>query len=160
MSLNKIITEATEAHEVDGVINRQAAINTVVPQVLADQEMTELCVRSHVSKAIASNVRSRSRASAHADPREMSFFGLDDRHVIDGEENDAKRASDLKRTEALTRIEFAGLIRRRQESVNADLAYLAKLRNAERVTRDIWDRHPDWRWGEVERAHALRQRAA
>lgn len=150
MSLNKIIADATEANEVDGVINRHAAINDAVPQILADADMTEMCVRGHASKMIANNVRSRKRDRDGTDNRQTSFFGLRDDHVLpdDGE-------GQIKRTSALSRPEFASLISVRQQQVNADLAYLSKLRDAEMQTRAIWDRHPDWTWGQVEAEFAL-----
>jgi len=154
MSLNKIVAEATEAHDANGVIDRAAAITDAVPKVLADKELTEMCVRGHVSKLIASNVKSRMKERVQADPRQSSFFGLRDHHVVDDGEGQ------IKHTSILTRIEFVGLIKLRQDQVNADLAYLAKLRAAERDTREIWDRHPDWTWGQVEADHARRHARA
>lgn len=150
MSLNKIISEAIEAHESDGVIDRHSAINTAVPQVLADGEMTEMCVRSHLSKAIASSCKRRVKEAAEANPLQIGLFGLRDVHVLDNGEGN------IKHTDALSRIEFHGIIRVREQQVNADLAYLKKLRTAEMETRAIWDRHPDWKWGEVEREYARR----
>lgn len=150
MSLNKIVADATEAHDQDGVIDRHAAINVVVPQVLADQELTEMCVRGHISKLIASNVKSRIKERAKTIPGQTSFFGLREHHVVDDGEGQ------IKHTSILSRIEFVGLIKLRQDQVTADLAYLEKLRIAERGTRDIWDRHPDWTWGQVEAEHARR----
>ena len=154
MSLNKIVAEVTDANDTDGVINRHAAINAAVPQVLADKELTEMCVRGHVSKLIASNVKSRIKERAKADTGQSSFFGLRDHHVIDDGEGQ------IKHTSILSRMEFVGLIRLRQDQVNADLAYLTKLRAAERDTREIWDRHPDWTWGQVEAEHARRHARA
>ncbi len=154
MSLNKIIAEVTDANEKDGVINRHAAINDAVPQIIADKEMVEMCVRGHVSKLIATNVRNRKRDESKLDGRQSSFFKLRDDHILpDGE-------GVIKRTEALTRIEFESLIRLRQDQVNADQAYLMKLREAARVTRPIWNQHPDWLWGQVEDAYARQRQAA
>ena len=156
MSLNKIIADVTEANEDGGVINRHAAINDAVPQILADAEMTDMCVRGHVSRMIATNVRSRKRDASNTSLAQQSLFGLRDDHVLpdDGE-------GIIKRTSALSRPEFESLITLRQKQVNADLAYLMKLRDAARHTSTIWDRHPDWTWGQVENEYArLNARAA
>jgi hypothetical protein len=148
MSLSKIIAEVIDVNEVDGIINRHSAINLAVPQVLADEELTEMCVRSHLSKAIASSCKKRVREASEANSAQCSMFGLRDTHVLD----DGEGA--IKHTEALTRDEFRGIIRIRQDQVTADLAYLKRLRDAEMETRSIWDRHPRWTWGQVEAEYA------
>jgi hypothetical protein len=148
MSLSKIVAEAIDANEVEGVINRHSAINLAVPQVLADGEMTEMCVRSHLSKVIATSCKKRARELAEKDSGQSSMFGLRDAHVLDHGEGV------IKRTEALTREEFLGIIRVRQDQVVAAMAYLKRLRDAERETRAVWDRYPTWTWGQVETAYA------
>ncbi len=155
MSLNKIIAEVTDANDEDGVINRHAAVNDAVPLVLADKELNELCVRSYLSRIIADNSRKRRRAFAEDDVRQASFFGLREHHVV---ADDAE--GQIKHTSALSRPEFDGLIIVRQNQVTADLAYLSKLREARRLTADIWSLPPDWTWGEVETAFAAIQNAA
>lgn len=148
MSLNKIVADAIDANEAEGVINRHSAINLAVPQVLADGELTEMCVRGHLSKVIASSCKRRARELAEKDSGQSSMFGLRDAHVLDHGEGV------IKRTEALTREEFRGIIRIRQDQVVADFAYLKRLRDAEMETRAIWDRNPNWTWGQVEAAYA------
>lgn len=154
MSLNRIISDAVEAHEHDGVINRHAAITDTVPLILADAEMTETCVRGHVSRLITKSAKARAAASANNDPAQLSIFGLNEMHILDDGEGT------IKRTRQLSRLEFAGLIRVRQVKVEQDLAYLAKLREAFTVTSKIWDQHPTWSWGEVEDAYARMKRVA
>lgn len=146
MSLHKVIAEAIEANESDGTINRQGAISIAVPQVLADEEMTEMCVRGHISKLITSSSKKRAKEAADrsAFPEQASLFGLRDSYVLGDEDGN------IKRTEALTRIEFESIIQVRQRQVNADLVHLGRLQDAARVTRAIWDAHPDWVWGQVE----------
>ncbi|MBB4857174.1 hypothetical protein HNO88_000481 [Novosphingobium chloroacetimidivorans] len=154
MSLNKIVAEAIDANESAGVINRHNAINLAVPKVLADEEMTEMCVRSHLSKVMASTCKKRARELAATSAAQSSLFGLHDAHVLDHGEGI------IKRTEALTRDEFRGIIRVRQEQVTADMAYLKRLRDAELETRAIWDRNPNWTWGQVEAAYARKDAKA
>jgi hypothetical protein len=127
MSLNKIVADAIDANEAEGVINRHSAINQAVPQVLADEDMTEMCVRSHLSKVIATNCKKRARELAEADSSQSSMFGLRDAHVLDHGEGV------IKRTEALTREEFRGIIRIRQDQVVADMAYLKRLGEVEKA---------------------------
>ena len=153
-SLSKIVSDVTDAHETNGVINRQAAIDEALPRVMADEEMATSCVRAHLSRLIATNAKSRVRDAAAADSRQSSMFGLQPAHVIDDGEGS------IKQTRALSRLEFASLIRVRQESVEADIAYLDKLRKASTATSKLWDRHPQWTWGQVEDAYARQQAAA
>ncbi|MBB4858282.1 hypothetical protein HNO88_001601 [Novosphingobium chloroacetimidivorans] len=152
MSLNKIVADAIEANEAAGVIDRHNAINAAMPQILADEELTEMCVRSHLSKVIASNVKKRRRERGKTTLEQNNLFGLMDAHPIGDSEGF------IKRTEALTRAEFREIIRIRQDQVTADLTYLKRLRDAELETRAVWDRHPDWTWGQVE-AEYSRQHA-
>lgn len=154
MSLGKIVAEAIEANEAEGTINRQGAISAAVPQVLADEEMTEMCVRGHLSKLITSSSRKRNREAAEADPCQIGLFGLRDSYVLGDEEGN------IKRTESLSRIEFESIIRVRQKSVNDDIIHLNRLQEAARVTRPIWDEHPDWSWGQVEAEYARSQSRA
>lgn len=151
MSLSRIISDAIEANEADGTINRQGAINVAVPLILADEELTEMCVRGHTSKLITSSSKKRTRESANASPEQIGLFGLRDRYTLENEEGN------IKRTEALTRSEFKSIIALRQNQVNADLAHLDRLRRAEFETQAIWDAHPDWTWGNVEAEYSRTQ---
>lgn len=148
MSLTKIVAEVTEAHEVEGVINRHEAINDAVPRVLADSDLTETCVRSHLSRMIATNAKARTRERSSANDKQIGLFGLRDAYVLtDGE-------GSIKLTRALSRIEFAALIKVRQQQVDADIAHLDRLRAAALETSPIWNAHPDWCWGQVEDAYS------
>ena len=60
----------------------------------------------------------------------------------------------------MSRIEFQGLIKLRERQVEDDLTYLARLKFAADETGFIWDRHPNWSWGQVEDAYARMKKAA
>ena len=154
MSLNKIISEAIDANEDTVGINRHGAIEVAVPLVMADPDLTETCVRGHVSRLITSNAKRRASEASSGDSRQTHLFGLNEMHVLDDE------GHTIKRTRQLSRLEFMGLIRIRQEKVDQDLAYLGKLREAARETGTLWDRHPDWTWGDIEDAYARLRRVA
>ena len=154
MSLTKIVAEVTDAHEQNGVINRHGAITEAVPRVLADPDLTETCVRGHLSRMIATNAKARTREMAAAEPRQESIFGLREVHVLDDGEGN------IKHTRALSRFEFFGLINVRQKQVADDLKYLNRLRDAAAKTTRLWDAHPDWTWGQIEDAYARHRAAA
>lgn len=150
LSLNKIVDEAVGANQTDTGYDRQGAVNTATPRVLADPDLTKHCVQSHLTRLATNLMKSRRKANAEAGPHQSSFFGLRDTHVITDDEEQP-----MKFTTALTREEFDAIIVLRQNQVTADIAYLTKLREARRLTTDIWNRHPDWTWGQVEAAYAL-----
>ena len=154
MSLADVIAEATEAHQHDGVVDRNAALGDAFGRVRADPELADQCIRSDLVRRIKERTCKAAKRAGEADARAPSLFGLRNAYALDDD------AHDIKDTDQLSRAEFQGLVNLRQRQVNADIAQLTKLREALRQTADIWDRHPAWTWGQVAADYAQRRARA
>ncbi len=155
MSIAEIVADVTAKHERGGVLNREAAVEDALPQVLADSFAVETIVRQDLARRIKQHaVKVKDAAMNSFATGQRSLFDLRPAHVLGGEEGV------IKSTRTLNRVEFHGLIKVRQRQVEDDLSYLARLRHAADETSAIWDRHPDWLWGEVEDAYRRMKKAA
>ena len=155
MSLAQIIADAANHNVKEGICDRDAAIAEALPQVLADPLIVDSIVRSDLSKRLKQHlVKVRDAAIRDFDDGQGQLFGLRPAHVLAGAEGI------IKSTAAMSRIEFAGLIKMREQQITDDLAYLARLKFAQDETALIWDNHPDWSWGQVQSAYARMKKAA
>lgn len=152
MLLAKIISEVTAAHSHDGTLDRKAAITAAVPMVMKDDALVEQLIRSALSKRIKDSVCGAAERVERCG--QHSFFDLRPAHALGDNE------SHIKETRSLTRIEFQRLIALREAQVDADVAYLKRLRAAAESTSPVWDAHPEWLWGQVEDAFAAALAAA
>jgi hypothetical protein len=153
-TLGDIISAATEANQSNGVVNRHEALNTAIEQVKSNPDLADQCIRADLGRRIKERAIRVARNAGDRSNRQMSMFGLRAAYALDDE------AHNVKDTDALTRSEFEALINLRQRQVTADLGHLSKLRDAMRHTASIWNRHPDWTWGQVEAEYANRQARA
>jgi len=155
MSLAEIIADVASHHQKEGVFDRDAAIEEALPRVMADPHSVESIVRSALGQRIKQHwVKVQDAAMQSFASGQMDMFGLRHAHVLAGDENI------IKSTRAMTRIEFTGLIKLRQQQVNDDTAYLDRLKFAADETAMIWDRHPNWSWGQVQDAYGRMKKAA
>lgn len=147
MALADIVGCVIERHDVPGRgINRQAAIETAVPLVMADTEALDQIVREGIGRRIKDLATKRRRAaqSEDAGPEMPSLFGdLRPRYALDAEERF------IKRTEDLTRVELRRCIQIRRQQLKADEAHVKAMEDAERLVARFWDAHPDMTFGEV-----------
>ena len=155
MSLAEIVADVATKHEKGGIVDRDAAVTEALPRVMAEPIMVEQIVRRHLSNSIKQHLtKVRDAAIANFGSRQISFFELRPAHVLAGDDGI------IKSTRALTRIEFQGLIKVRERQTQDDLNYLARLKHAADETGLIWDRHPNWTWGQVEDCYTSMKKAA
>jgi hypothetical protein len=154
MSISEIVAKATSNHESGGIVDRDAAIAEALPQVLGDPLAVETIVRQDLARRIKQHLCRVRDDAIQTFNGQGDLFGLRPAHALAGDEGI------IKSTRALTRIEFAGLIKMRERQVEDDMSYLARLRFAADETGLIWDRHPNWTWGQVEDAYRRLKKAA
>ncbi len=155
MSIAEIVADVTAEHQKGGILDRDAAVEAALPQVMADTLAVETIVRQDLGRRIKQHaVKVRDAAINAFASGQQSLWDLRPAHVLGGDEGI------IKSTRTLTRIEFTGLIKVRQRQIDDDLSYLARLRHAADETSAIWDRHPGWMWGQVEDAYRRMKKAA
>lgn len=155
MSLAEIVADVATKHEKAGIIDRDAAVNEALPRVMAEPFTVEHIVRRHLSNSIKQHLtKVRDAAVDTFGSKQGSLFELRPAHVLAGDDGI------IKSTRSMTRIEFQGLIKVRERQVEDDLTYLARLKFAADETGFIWDRHPDWSWGQIEDAYSRMKKAA
>lgn len=155
MSIAHIVADVTAEHQKDGLLDRNAAVEAALPRVMADALAVETIVRQDLARRIKQHaVTVRDAAISAFASGQQSLFDLRPAHALGGDEGV------IKSTRTLSRLEFNSLIKVRQRQVQDDLSYLARLRHAADETSAIWDRHPDWLWGQVEDAYRRMKKAA
>lgn len=89
--------------------------------------------------------QTRAANNARASTGQLSFRGLGLRpaYIVD------RVGRIIKRTEALTQIDFTRVITIRREGVEEDTAHLKILESAYRDVEPFWTQHPDMTFGEV-----------
>ena len=155
MSLAEIVADVATRHDKGGIVDRDAAVNEALPRVMAEPFTVEQIVRRHLSNSIKQHLtKVRDAAVGTFGSGQLGLFELRPAHVLAGEDGI------IKSTRSMSRLEFMGLIKLRDRQVQDDLTYLARLKFAADETGFIWDRHPNWSWGQVEEAYARMKKAA
>lgn len=155
MSLAEIVADVATKHENAGIVDRDAAVQDALPRVMAEPFTVEQIVRRHLSQSIKQHLtKVRDAAVTSFGSGQGSLFELRPAHVLAGDDGV------IKSTRSMSRIEFQGLIKLRERQVQDDLTYLARLKFAADETGFIWDRHPNWTWGQVEDAYVRMKAAA
>ncbi len=153
-ALSDIIAEATETHQENGVVLRHDALQAAFVRIKDEPELAEICIKADLGRRIKMSATRTARKLGDGEPRQASLFGLRPAYALDDD------AHNVKQTDDLTLREFDSLITLRQQQVTADMNQLTKLRTARRETAEIWTRHPDWVWHQVENAYSSQRRRA
>lgn len=155
MSLNDIVGRAIELCDLHGAIDTHQAVQTAIPLVMADEEAADQLIREALTKRIKDAATKMTRR-ADLDRRQESFFGnqLRTRYALDLD------GRIIKDTEFLSRIEFNRVISIREKQIKDDAAALAVLIRARDALSPIWDMHPEYTYGEAERAFLAAEQVA
>lgn len=155
MSLNDIVGRVIELCDRNGAIDTHKAVQTAFPLVIADDEATEQLVREGLAKRIKDAATKMNRQSEQA-ASQASFFGdkLRRRYALDTD------GRVIKETEYMQRLEFERLIAIREKSIIDDTAHLDVLKRALVAVAPIWDRNPEYTYGQAERAFLAAELAA
>jgi len=133
----------------DGRLDLHAAIETVCSGL--DFSKIESLGKLEIGRRLkAAMERGAASARTKAETRQYSLpFDLKDAHALDDE------GRKIVLTRSLLRSEFERVIEIRQRQIVADSAYLKRLQDALLAATPIWDRHPDWTFGQVCEALSL-----
>lgn len=154
MLLSDIVGRVIDVCKKDGRIDTHRAIEAGLPLVLQDDDVRDKLIRDALGRAILAASTRISRASDGT--KQSSFFGdkLRQGYALD---IDGRM---IKETDSLTLIEFDRLILIREKQITDDIAHLNVLREAKRQLSPIWDVHPDYTYGQAERAFLATETAA
>ena len=156
MRLNDIIAHLIEEYDRPGQgIDMQAAATAGVEMVKSDDEATSQLIHDAIWKRIKdASTKAKGQAERSDSNDQPTLFNVRPRHAVDTE------GRVIKRTEDLSRLEFKRLIQIRWEQVQADQAYLNELMKADAALAPVWDAHPEYTYGQAERAYMASRTAA
>ena len=123
----------------DGTINVTGAMESIKPSL--DDECREVLINEALTTRVttaAKSAKSNLRSRASQRNFELPFKGLHHAYPLDLD------GRYIKRTEALSRVEFESVINIREKQIINDMGHLEKLRSAHAAMLPIWKENPDW----------------
>jgi len=142
--LNDIINEAILLHtKDDGSLVPHQAVSAIKPAL--DEESRDTLVTEALTARVttaAKNSKSAIFKMAKKRNMELPFANLHGAYPLDLE------GRYVKRTESLLKAEMQRVINIREKQIIDDTKSLAELRAAFVAVEPIWERHPDWTFGQ------------
>ena len=148
--LSDAINHVLDENASNPAFNGKLAASDIWDGLDADEQKS--CGILEVARRIrnAAATRSAERSARIPDQMPLPFEGLDYAYPVDTDKGL------IKRTRALSRLEFQRVISTREDGIEADSKKLRALQAAYKAVSPIWDAHPDWSFGqcceEIERS--------
>lgn len=126
----------------DGTLVPHDAVSAIKPAL--DDESRDILVTEALHERVSNAAKnSKSAILKMAKKRNMELpFNVDGAMALDID------GRYIKRTESLTQAEFKRAINIREKQIVDDSAKLAELRTAYHAVEPIWERHPDYTFGQ------------
>ena len=140
--LSDAINQVLDENAVNSAFNGKQAASDIWDGL--DPEEQKSCGVQEIARRIKNAAASRAAERSARIPEQMAlpFEGLDFAYPVDA--NNGL----IKRTIALTRLEFQRIIAIREEGIEADAKKLRALQAAYIAVSPIWDVNPDWTFGQ------------
>lgn len=142
--LSDVIGKAIESNlRSDGTLDAAQAANSALGML--DAEDIDLLAGSELRRRIK-EAMAKARRSTETQDVGQAFFPFPDIRLAHPLDLDGRK---IKLTAEMREIEFRRVIAIREASVEADMVYLDKLREAYRTLKPVWDVAPDLTFSEA-----------